>query len=140
MSGLLSKGIKFNHMVATVATEIKDLQEIPDLGGKADKVEVTSLADDSKKYIAGIKDFGDLEFVFLYDNSLVTSNYRVLKAIEKAGTIDTFQVSFPDGTKFDFSASVMTTIAGVKPGDPLTFTAALTLNSEIEVTDPVVIP
>ena len=140
MSGILSKGIKFSHMVATVATEIENLQEVPDLGGSADKVEVTTLTDGSKKYIAGIKDYGDLEFLFLYDNSSATANYRVLKALEVAETIEDFEIEFPDETTFAFSASVMTTIAGAKVGDALTFTASFTLNTDIIVTNPVTIP
>ena len=140
MSGVLSKGIVLSHMVALVATPIDNLQEVPELGGKVDKVEVTTLADGSKKYIAGIKDYGDLEFKFLYDNSSATSNYRVLKALEVAGTIEEFTIAFPDATKFAFSASVMTTINSAKVGDALTFSASFTLNTEITITNPVVIP
>ena len=140
MSGILSKGIVLSHMVALVATPIDNLQEVPELGGKVDKVEVTTLADGSKKYIAGIKDYGDLEFLFLYDNSSATANYRVLKALEVAGTIEEFTVTFPDETIFTFSASVMTTITGAKVGDALTFSASFTLNTEITITNPVTIP
>ena len=138
MSGVLSKGIVLSHMVATVATPIDNLQEIPELGGTVDKVEVTTLADGSKKYIAGIKDYGDLEFTLLYDNSLVTSNYRVLKGLEDTGIVEEFTIDFPDETIFTFSASVMTTINSAKVGDALTFTAAFTLSTEIVVTDPTV--
>ena len=136
MSGVLSKGIVLNHMLATVATPIANVQKIPDLGGSVDKVEVTTLADGSKKYIAGIKEYGDLEFVLLYDNADVTSNYRVIKGFEDLGTSDTFQVALPDGTTFDFSATVTTVIAGASVGDALTFTAMFTLNSDIVVTNP----
>ena len=136
MAGILSKGIVLNHMLATVATPIANIQEIPDLGGSVDKVEVKTLADGSKKYIAGIKEYGDLDFVLLYDNTDATSNYRVLKGFEDLGTADTFQVALPDGTTFDFTASVSTTIAGAKVGDALTFTASFTLNSDIVVTNP----
>lgn len=136
MSGILSKGIVLSHMVALVATPIDNLQEVPDLGGKVDKAEVTTLADGSKKYIAGIRDYGDLEFTFLYDNSSATANYRILKALEVAGTIEEFTLTFPDETEFAFSASVITTISSAKVGDALTFTAGFTLDSEIIVTDP----
>ena len=136
MAGILSKGIVLNHMLATVATPIANVQEIPDLGGSVEKVEVTTLADGSKKYIAGIKEYGDLEFVLLYDNADVTSNYRVIKGFEDLGTSDTFQVALPDGTTFDFSATVTTVIAGASVGDALTFTAMFTLSSDIVVNNP----
>ena len=137
MSGVLSKGIVLNHMVLTVATAIANLQEVPELGAKVDKVEVTTLADGSKKYIAGIKEYGDLDFTLLYDNSGATSNYRVLKGYEALEVPDTFQVVFPDGTAFNFTASVVCSIASAKVGDALTFTASFTLNSDIVVVNPV---
>ena len=136
MSGLLSKGITLSHMVAEVPTALENLLEIPDLGGKVDKVEVTTLSDASKKYIQGIKDFGDLEFKFLYDNETVTSNYRVLKALETAGTDERFIITFPDTTVFAFSGAVMTSIDAAKVGDALQFTMSLTLSSDIVPTDP----
>ena len=136
MSGILSKGIVLNHMVIDVATPIANIQEIPDLGGSVDKVEVTTLADGSKKYIAGIKEYGDLEFILLYDNTDASSNYRVLKGFEDLEVADTFQVVLPDETTFDFTASVSTKIAGAKVGDALTFSAMFTLNSDIVVTNP----
>lgn len=138
MSGILSKGIVLSHMVLTVATPIANLQEVPELGGTVDKVEVTTLADGSKKYITGIKDYGDLEFTFLYDNSTVDSNYRVLKGIEDSELVEEFTISLPDDTIFTFSASVMTTINSAKVGDALTFGAAFMLTTDIAVTDPAI--
>lgn len=138
MSGILSKGIIFSSKVLTVETPIANLQEVPELGGKVDKVEVTTLADGSKKYIAGLKDYGDLEFKFLYDNSTATSNYRVLKAMEVEGGIKDFTIKFPDTTSFAFSGSVMTTIDSAKVGDPMTFSITVTLNTSIVVTNPTV--
>lgn len=138
MAGILSKGIVFSSKVLTVETVIANLTEIPELGGKVDKVEVTTLSDTSKKYIAGLKDYGDLEFKFLYDNSSATSNYRVLKAMEIAGGIKDFTIKFPDTTSFAFSGSVMTTIDSAKVGDAMTFSITITLNTDIVVTNPTV--
>lgn len=136
--GILSKGIKLSHKVAAVETEILNLLEIPELGGKVDKVETTTLADSAKKYIAGIKDYGDLEFKFIYDNSTATSNYRVLKAMETAGTINEFVITFPDLTKFTFSGTVMTSIDSAKVGDVLQFSMSLTLSTDIVATNPTI--
>jgi hypothetical protein len=138
MAGVLSKGIVFSSKVLTVETPITNLLEVPELGGKVDKVEVTTLSDSSKKFIPGIKDYGDLEFKFLYDNSSATSNYRVLKAMEVVGGAKDFTIKFPDNTAFAFSGSVMTTINSAKVGDALTFSVSITLNSDIVVTNPTV--
>lgn len=137
-TGILSKGIKLGYSATSggTYTDIPDLQEVPNLGGSAERVDVTTLTDGNYRYINGVKDFGELEFKFLYDNSGATSNYRVLKGLEDAGAVNYFQVSFPDGTKFTFSGQVSTTIDGAGVNAALTFTAAITLNSEIAVVNP----
>ena len=105
MAGILSKGITLSYK--SVGTEdytlIPNLQEVPELGGSAEKVDVTTLADGNYKYINGIKDFGDLAFKFLYDNSGETSNYRVCRGLEEYGIVIDWQVEFPDGTTFEFA-------------------------------------
>lgn len=137
-TGILSRGITLSY--ATTAsgtfTTIPDLQEIPDLGGEPETVEVTTLADSAKRYIQGIKDYGSLGFTFLYDNSESTSNYRVLRGLEEAGSVVYWKVTFPDTTVFAFSGSVATTVSGSGVGDALTFDANITLNSDITVTNP----
>lgn len=136
-TGILSKGIKLSYEQTNGKfVEIPDLQEVPELGGSVEKVEVTTLADGAKRYIKGIVDYGDLSFKFLYDNSTETSSYRVMKNIEDAGQVKKFKVEFPDKTAFAFSASVITKVGSAGVNGALTFTANLTLNSKIEVTHP----
>lgn len=138
-TGILSKGIKLSYDKTgdgSSYTEIPDLQEIPELGGAAEKVEVTTLADGAKRYINGIKDYGDLSFKFLYDNSTATSSYRVLRGLEDAGTITKFKIELPDTTSFTFSASVATKVDSAGVNAPLTFSADLTLNSDMVVANP----
>ena len=140
MSGILSKGIKLGYSATNggTYTDIANLQECPQLGGSAEKVDVTVLTDGNYKYINGIKDFGELAFKFLYDNSGETSNYRVLRGIEEEqettpGKITYWQVTFPDGT---FTGQVSTQIDSAAVNSALTFTANITLNSEIAVVNP----
>lgn len=138
MAGLLTKGITLSYKkTGSTYTEIADLQECPELGGTAENVEVTTLADGNKKYIKGIKDFGELAFKFLYDNSGAESNYRVVRGLEEAGNIVDWKVTFPDNTSFAFSGEVTTAIDSAAVNAALTFTATITLNSDITVTDPV---
>lgn len=135
--GLLSKGATLSYKKATVLTLLPDLLEIPDLGGKVDKVEVTTLADGNKRYINGLKDFGDLPFKFLYGNTL-TDSFRVLSGLEATGTVQDWEIALPDGTKFAFSGfpSVKLNSAGV--GAALTFNLDIALNSVMVITNPVV--
>lgn len=136
MAGLLTKDIKLSYKNNDQYVEIANLQECPELGGTAEKVDVTTLADGNKKYINGIKDFGDLAFKFLYDNSTTTSNYRVVRGLEEAGNVVDWKVTFPDNTEFMFSGEVTTAIDSASVNNALTFTANITLNSDIVVTNP----
>ena len=140
-SGLLSKGIKLGYRASgsaagTAYAEIPDLQEIPDLGGEPEQVDVTTLADSNYHYIAGIKSFDSLTFVFLYDNDAATSNYRVVRGLEEAGDELEWELEFPDGTKFDFAGTVSTSIIGAGVNAALQFNATITLNSDMTVVDP----
>ena len=136
MAGILSKGITLSYKKETQFVVIPDLQEVPDLGGSAEKVDVTTLADGNYKYINGIKDFGDLEFKFLYSNSGTESNYRICRGLEEAGKVVEWKVSFPDGTSFEFSGEPSTTIDGQSVNSAITFTLNITLNSDITVSNP----
>lgn len=140
MAGILTKGIEL-HYSATQGGEfvnIPGLQSCPDLGGTANKVDVTTLADGNYKYINGIKDFGDLAFTFLYENEGAESNYRICRGLEEAGEIVYFKVVFPDATEFAFNGEVSTTITGAAVNAALQFSLNVTLNSDIEVTNPTV--
>ncbi len=136
MAGLLTKDIKLSYKKESAYVEIANLQECPELGGTAEKVDVTTLADGNKKYINGIKDFGDLSFKFLYDNSGADSNYRVVRGLEESGKVIDWKVTFPDNTEFAFSGEVTTAIESASVNNALTFTANITLNSDITVTNP----
>lgn len=137
MAGILSKGITLSYKKNTTYEVIPNLQEVPELGGSAEKVDVTTLADGNYKYINGIKDFGDLAFKFLYDNAGETSNYRVCRGLEEAGQVVEWKVEFPDGTGFTFSGEASTAIDSAAVNAALTFTLNITLNSDIAVTNPV---
>lgn len=137
MAGLLTKGITLSYKKdGNNYDVIANLQECPELGGTAENVEVTTLADGNKKYIKGIKDFGELAFKFLYDNSGAQSNYRVVRGLEEAGNAVEWKVTFPDNTTFAFSGEVTTAIDSAAVNAALTFTATITLNSDITVTNP----
>lgn len=136
MAGILTKGITLSYKLSDSFVEVQNLQECPELGGTAERVDVTTLADANYKYINGIKDFGELAFKFLYDNSGAQSNYRILRGLEDAGSMVDWKVAFPDGTSFLFSGQVSTAIDSAAVNAALTFTANITLNSDIAVEHP----
>ncbi|WP_127539389.1 phage tail tube protein [Paenibacillus illinoisensis] len=140
MAGVLTKDTTLSYKEtsgSSTYTEIGLLMEVPEMGGDPEQVEVTTLKDSTRRYIAGIKDLGDLTFSFLYDNSGPTSNFRILKGIMESGDTKDFRVEYPDGTTHDFSAQVSVKMDAAAVNAALTFTAAFYLQSEIEITDPV---
>lgn len=118
-------------------TEINYLMEVPEFGGTPEKIDVTTLSDTTKKYIPGTKDFGDLVFKFLYDNSGEGANYRVLKVLEDENKAATFKIEYPDGTAHQFDAIPAVKMDAGALNGALTFSATMMLQSEIEITNPV---
>ncbi|MFR1435856.1 MAG: phage tail tube protein [Acutalibacteraceae bacterium] len=121
---------------AATFTELEYLMEVPEFGGAPEKIDVTTLSDKVKKYVPGTKDLGDLVFKFLYDNSSDTSNYRVLKGQEDAGTAVTYKIEYPDGTAHQFDAIPSVKMDAGTLNGALTFSATMMLQSDITVTNP----
>lgn len=115
-------------------TELKDLLSTPDLGiGDPEKVEVTTLADDTRRYINGLKDVGDsLEFEFNYVAGPEES-YAKLQAVQDAKEVHKFKVELPDGLSFSFDAMASVKITGAAVGEQIKFTLNLTPYSAITV-------
>jgi len=146
MAGLLSKGIEFSVGTAvqdsagdwtfSSYSKVLNLQSIPSLGGEPEKVDVTTLADDARHYIPGVKDYGDLDFTFLYDGTASTGNFAVLKALE--GSVVAVKVGIPDGsqgaisTTFEFAAIITVSLDEAGVNDALTFTCRCSLQSDIQ--------
>ena len=87
MAKILSQGITLSIKKSDSTGEytvIPGLLEVPDIGGTTEKIDVTTLADTSRQYINGIKDYGELTFKFLYDGLCCkdgmddVSNYQFL--------------------------------------------------------------
>ena len=124
---ILSKGIKLSYSSTGTEsyTDLTDLLEIPSLGGSVDKVDVTTLADASKKYINGIKDYGDLAFKFNY----AKEQFTTLNGL--TGSVN-FKVTLPDTTTATFSGEPSVSLEGVGVGAAMTYTLNISLDSDID--------
>lgn len=104
---------------------LTNLQEIPELGGDVEAIEITTLADAAHMYTDGIKNYGDsLAFKFLYEDAQFTE----LNAL--TGSQD-WVVALPDGTTCSFGGTCSVKLDGVGVNAALTYTLAVKPNSEM---------
>lgn len=119
MAGILSKGIT----LSMGEKALTNLQEIPDLGGDSEAVEVTTLADAAHMYIDGILNYGDsLGFKFLYEKE----QFEQLQGTTGAPS---WKVSLPDGTTCTFTGSCSVKLDGAGVNAALTYTLSIKPNS-----------
>ena len=122
---VISKGIKLSYKAASGDNyiELTNLQEIPELGGDAEAIEITTLADAAHMYTDGILNYGDsLAFIFLYEKTQFTT----LQGLE--GSQD-WKVSLPDNSTCSFSGTCSVKLAGVGVNAALTYTLSIKPNS-----------
>lgn len=121
---VISKGIKLSYKTdGENYTELTNLQEIPELGGDAEAIEITTLADSAHMYTDGILNYGDsLAFIFLYEKTQFTT----LQGL--TGSVD-FKVSLPDNSSCSFSGTCSVKLAGVGVNAALTYTLSIKPNS-----------
>ena len=116
---VISKGITLSYGSGSTFTELTNLQEIPELGGEVEAIEITTLADAAHMYTDGLKNYGDsLAFVFLYEKTQFTT---------LNGLVDSQQwkVELPDGTTCTFGGTCSVKLAGVGVNAALTYTLSI---------------
>lgn len=122
---VISKGITLSYKVDANYVELTNLQEIPDLGGTAESIEITTLADAAHMYCDGILNYGDsLAFKFLYEKA----QFVALNELE--GSIE-WKVSLPDGATCSFGGTCSVALDGVGVNAALTYSLAIKPDSEM---------
>lgn len=123
---VISKGITLSYKADGASfIALTNLQEIPELGGDTEAIEVTTLADSAHMYTDGLKNYGDnLAFKFLYEGTQFTT----LNGL--TGTTE-WQVELPDGATCTFGGTSSVKLDGVGVNAALTYTLAIKPNSEM---------
>lgn len=124
---VISKGITLSYKNGTGSEfiELKDLQEIPELGGDVEAIEITTLADAAHMYTDGIKNYGDsLAFKFLYE----ATQFATLNGLTGASE---WKVELPDGEACTFGGTCSVKLDGVGVNAALTYTLSVKPNSEM---------
>lgn len=118
---VLSKGIKLFHN----EKELTNLQDIPELGGAAEAIEITCLADAARKYTDGIENYGDaIPFTFLYEAAQFES-------LQTSTDADTWKVQLPDGTTCSFGGKGTVKLAAAAVNVALTYTLNIRPNTKL---------
>lgn len=112
------------------------LKEIPEMGVEPEKVENTCLTDTNKQYENGIGDLGEMQYTFKYDNSSANSPYRLMLALQDAGTVATFKETTKDGTVTQYDAQVAVKRTGGGVNGVINFTLTMSVQSALTVTHP----
>ena len=123
---VISKGITLSYKNGSDTveyTELTDLQEIPNLGGETEAIEITTLADAAHMYTDGLKNYGDsIEFKFLYKKE----QFAILEGL--TGSSD-WKVTLPDTATCTFSGTSSIQLDGVGTNASLTYTLSVKPNS-----------
>lgn len=130
---LASIGIKLSYKNGEEYVQLQGLTNVPEIGGTPELLECTDLDSTVKKYIQGVKDFGELEFEFNY-HAGEDGNYRILRGLEEAKETVDFKLEYPDKTAFEFSGEVANRLGSQGVNAVMTFTLSVALNSEVKVT------
>lgn len=112
--------------------KIPSLMGFPEMGGTPEKIDVTTFDDSVRRYILGVKDFGDLEFTFLYDGDQTDSGFKKLYAAQ--GTEDTYKLELPDGSSFSWTAEVSVRLAAGEVNGAITYIASFAMKSDVTYT------
>jgi hypothetical protein len=121
---VISKGITLSYKKDADFVALTNLQEIPDLGGETEAIEITTLADAAHMYTDGIKNYGDsLEFKFLYEGT----QFATLNTLGEAE----WQVELPEGETCSFGGTCSVRLDGVGINAAITYTLAIKPNSEM---------
>ncbi len=122
----ISKGIKLSYKTAASESqyiELTNLQEIPDLGGEAEAIEITTLADAAHMYTDGILNYGDsLAFKFLYDKEQFTTLTGLTGS-------NSWKVELPDGATCTFTGTSSVKLDSVGVNAALTYQLSIKPNS-----------
>ena len=122
---VISKGIKLSYKTGSSGefVDLTDLQEIPELGGDKEAIEITTLEDAAHMYTDGILNYGDsLAFKFLYNNT----QFETLQGLTGSSE---WKVSLPDNTTCTFSGTSSVKLDGVGVNAVLTYTLNIKPNS-----------
>lgn len=123
---VISKGITLSYENGEGSyVALTNLQEIPELGGTSEAIEITTLADEAHMYTDGILNYGDsLAFKFLYDGA----QFNTLQGLTG---VTGWMVTLPDDATCAFDGTCSVKLDGVGVNAALTYTLSIKPSSKM---------
>jgi hypothetical protein len=124
---VISKGITLSYKNGEAGEfiELDGLQEIPELGGEVEAIEITTLKSVAHEFTDGLKNYGDsLAFKFLYE----TEQFTTLNGL--TGSTE-WKVTLPDGAACTFGGTSSVKLDGAGIAAALTYTLSIKPNTEM---------
>ena len=113
-------------------TVLPGLQNIPDLGGTPNKIDVTCLDDDVTKSIPGIQELGDMAFTFFNDDAEGSAEKVLFQAYNTDKLkVHEFELVLSNGVKYKFSGQIALVQKGGGINTAATFDLNVYLTTEI---------
>ena len=105
---------------------VNGLKALPDFAENVEQVEVTTLNNEQKRYISGLKDFGELSYTFNFD----PAEAKKIKDKENVPVL----VTLADGTTVKYTADVSLTISAASSGAAMEMVANTVVLDEVTIT------
>lgn len=118
---VISKGITLLYQANDTNEYVllTNLQEIPELGGEKESIEITTLSDSAHRYTDGLWNYGDsLAFKFLYEQE----QFETLNGLSETTN---WKVVLPGGETCQFGGIPSVKLDGVGVNAVLTYTLAI---------------
>lgn len=139
--GLLTKfrvSYKETGSSTTTYTTLYDVQEIPDLGGNKDSIEITTMDDDAHVYMNGLENYGEsLDFTILF-NPTHQSQYEAFTQYSADNTVLMWKVEYDDGATSTtvggsamFNGAVSITVLGKGVNDAIQYRLSIKPTTKI---------
>ncbi|WP_153135173.1 phage tail tube protein [Paraburkholderia agricolaris] len=111
-------------------TQVKNVKSYSGFDGSATEIDITDLDSEAKEKRLGLMDNGS--FSMDVNVNMADPGQAALKVAQKASSLESFKLQYPDGTADAFSASVKSfPIAGSTDG-VITSTIALTVSGAVK--------
>ena len=107
-------------------TQVHGLKALPDFAENVEQVEVTCLSDVQKRYISGLKDFGELSYTFNFDPA------EAAKIKDQKDVA--VKVTLSDGTTVSYTADVSLTISAASSGAAMEMVANTVVLDKVTIT------